>query len=64
MPFVDDSHPLFAWRSGDTKSVSYMWQLSFPLPFQQSQAIMGDKASLKDLALRVFICSSALPTKP
>jgi len=57
MPFVDDTHPLFAWRGGggcSSGTVCYMWQLSFPLPLQQSQALAGDKVRLKELALQVL----------
>jgi hypothetical protein len=53
MPFVDDTHPLFAWRGGDGKTVAYMWQLSFPASLQQSQDLSGDKTRLKDLAFQV-----------
>jgi hypothetical protein len=53
MPFVDDTHPAFAWRGGDGQSVSYMWQLSFPVSLRQSQELSGDKCRLKDLALQV-----------
>jgi hypothetical protein len=53
MPFVDDTHPLFAWRGGS--SVAYMWQLSFPVPLQQSLVLMHDKPRLKDLAIQVIV---------
>ena len=56
MPFVDDTHPLFAWRGGGDASMAYMWQLSFPVPLQQSLALAGDKARLKALALQVRLC--------
>ena len=56
MPFVDHSHPLFAWRDGDGKGAAYMWQLSFPMPLQRSQVLMGDKSRLKDLAIQVRAC--------
>ena len=60
MPFVDDTHPLFSWRGGGDKGVAYMWQLSFPVPLQQSHMLMGDKAQLKDLALKVSKCRGPL----
>ena len=64
MPFVDDTHPLFAWRGGgDNASMSYMWQLSFPVPLQQSLALAGDKARLKALALQVRLCESELSSR-
>ncbi len=63
MPFVDDTHPLFAWRGGGDASMSYMWQLSFPVPLQQSLALAGDKARLKALALQVHLCEIELSSR-
>jgi hypothetical protein len=61
MPFVDDTHPLFAWREGGSKSTSdcpretaYMWQLSFPVPLDRSRELAGDKVRLKDMAIQVI----------
>ena len=68
MPFVDDTHPVFAWRSGDGDSVSYMWQLSFPVSLRQSQQLSGDKSGLKDLALQVratqFLAGALMFSRP
>jgi hypothetical protein len=54
MPFVDDTHPLFAWRGSGGRNMAYMWQLSFPVPLQQSYELAGDKVRLKDMAIQVL----------
>ena len=34
--------------------MAYMWQLSFPVPLQQSYELAGDKVRLKDMAIQVL----------